>query len=119
MRRGDLSVMRCGIPPGAVIPLHSHSDPEVFYLLEGCVEVFIDDGVSSGWRTAKCGEVVTNPGGVKHALRNLSSTPVSSVLVSQTTLYRFFRELAQPIDPGTQPPRPGPEVRKNLLELCC
>ena len=28
---GNLSVMRAGIPPKAVVPLHSHADPEIFY----------------------------------------------------------------------------------------
>lgn len=113
----DLSVMRCGIPGGAVIPLHSHSDPEVFYLLEGRVDVFQDAGTASGWRTAGAGEVVTIAGGVRHALRNVTSTETVAVLVSQTRLYRFFRELGQPIDPGTLPPRPNPEVMTTLLEL--
>ena len=45
--RGNLSVMIGGIPARAVIPLHSHSDPEVFYVLEGSMEVFQDDGISS------------------------------------------------------------------------
>ena len=43
--RGNLSVMIGGIPARAVIPLHSHSDPEVFYVLEGSMEVFQDDGI--------------------------------------------------------------------------
>ena len=43
--RGNLSVIIGGIPARAVIPLHSHSDPEVFYVLEGSMEVFQDDGI--------------------------------------------------------------------------
>lgn len=66
---GNLSVMRGGIPPRAVIPLHSHADAEIFYLTEGTMEVFQDDGTSSGWQTANPGDVVTIAGGVKHAIR--------------------------------------------------
>src|SRR5271170_7758837 len=36
-------------PAGAVIPLHSHADPEVFYILGGSMKVFQDDGESLGW----------------------------------------------------------------------
>ena len=46
---GGLSVMRAGLPPRAVIPLHSHNDAEIFYVLEGAMEVYQDDGISSGW----------------------------------------------------------------------
>jgi quercetin dioxygenase-like cupin family protein len=113
----DLSVMRCGVPGGAVIPLHSHSDPEVFYLLDGNVDVFQYHEASSGWPPVSRGEVVTIASGVRHALRNLNSTPAISVLISQARLYHFFRELAQPINPGDQPPRPSPEVMKTLLAL--
>lgn len=115
--RGNLSVMIGGIPARAVIPLHSHSDPEVFYVLEGSMEVFQDDGISSGWQTATLGEVVTIAGGVKHALRNSGATAVSTVLASQEQLYRFFRELAEPLEPGASPPTPTPEVMQRLFEV--
>jgi quercetin dioxygenase-like cupin family protein len=110
----NLSVMRAGIPPRAVIPLHSHAAPEIFYVTEGTMEVFQDDGTSSGWQTAKPGEVVTIAGGVKHALRNPGSNPVMTVLVSEDQLYRFFRELAEPLEPGAPSPVPTPEVMQRL-----
>jgi quercetin dioxygenase-like cupin family protein len=114
---GSLSVMRGGIPPKAVIPLHSHNDPVIFYVLEGTMEVYQDDGISSGWKTAGAGEVVTIAGGVKHALRNLGSTMVIAVLVSEQQLYHFFRELAEPLDPNAVPAAPKPEVMQRLFEV--
>lgn len=111
----DLSVMRGGVPAGAVVPLHSHSDPEIFYVTEGSMEVFQDDGRSSGWQTATVGDVVTIAGGVKHALRNPGSSVVMTVLVSLGQLYRFFRELAEPLDAGAAPPAPSPEVMQKLF----
>jgi len=114
---GNLSVMRGGIPPRAVIPLHSHPDAEIFYVTEGTMEVFQDDGISSGWQTVNTGEVVTIAGGVKHALRNPGSTLVMTVLVSEGQLYRFFRELAEPLDPDAPPPVPKPEVMQRLFEV--
>jgi len=113
---GGLGVMRGGIPPSAVIPLHSHKDPEIFYILEGRMEVYQDDGISSGWQTVGAGEVVTVAGGVKHALRNLGSTMVMAVLVSEQQLYHFFRELAEPLDPDAVPAAPKPELMQRLFE---
>ena len=114
---GDLSVMRAGLPTRAVIPLHSHNDAEIFYVLEGAMDVYQDDGISSGWQTASAGEVVTIAGGVKHALRNPNSTLVRMVSVSQRQLYCFFRELAEPLDPNAVPAAPKPEVMQRLFKL--
>jgi hypothetical protein len=109
--------MRAGLPPRAVIPLHSHNDAEIFYVLEGTMDVYQDDGISSGWQTARAGEVVTIAGGVKHALRNPDSTLVRMVSVGERQLYRFFRELAEPLDPNAVPAAPKPEAMQKLFEV--
>jgi hypothetical protein len=109
--------MRGGIPPRAVIPLHSHADAEIFYVTDGTMEVFQDDGISSGWQTVDTSEVVSIAGGVKHAIRNSGSKLVMTVLVSEGQLYRFFRELAELLDPGTAPPVPKPEVMRKLFKV--
>jgi quercetin dioxygenase-like cupin family protein len=114
---GGLSVMRAGLPPRAVIPLHSHNDAEIFYVLEGAMEVYQDDGISSGWQTASAGEVVTIAGGVRHALRNPDLTLVRMVSVSERQLYCFFRELAEPLDPNAPPSAPTPEAMRKLFEV--
>lgn len=114
---GSLSIMRAGLQPRAVIPLHSHNDAEIFYVLEGAMEVYQDDGISSGWQTVNSGEVVTIAGGVKHALRNPGSTLVMTGLVSEGQLYRFFRELAEPRDPNASASAPTPEVMQRLFAV--
>ncbi len=81
------------------------------------MDVFQDDGECSGWKTASAGDVVTIAGGVKHAIRNPSSTPVTTVLVSEKQLYQFFRELAEPLEPNAPPPVPSPEVMQQLFEV--
>jgi quercetin dioxygenase-like cupin family protein len=96
----QISVMRGTVPSGVVIPLHSHADPEVFYVLNGSLEVFHAEGPSEGWKTVTAGEVVSIPGSVRHALRNTSSSPITSITVSKQELYSFFRELARPFDPN-------------------
>ena len=60
---GDaISLFRCTVPVGVVIPLHSHPDPELLYILEGSLEIFRPNEGSSGWRTVGVGDVVAIPG---------------------------------------------------------
>jgi hypothetical protein len=40
-----------------------------------------------------------------------------AVLVSGRELYRFFRELAEPLDPFAPPQAPNPEVLQRLFEV--
>jgi quercetin dioxygenase-like cupin family protein len=97
--------MRGTLPPGVVIPLHSHADAEIFYVLSGSLEVF----QSEGWQTVNAGEVVSIRGNAKHALRNTSPSLVTSLTVSKQELYNFFRELARPFDPNSPLTPPSPE----------
>jgi quercetin dioxygenase-like cupin family protein len=109
----QISLMRGTVPPGVVIPLHSHADSEIFYVLNGSLEVF----QSEGWRTVTAGQVVSIPGNVRHALRNTSPSPTTLITVSKQELYNFFRELARPIDPNSPPAPPTPEEMQRLFSL--
>src|ERR1700736_4813131 len=71
----QIGVMRGTIPSRVVIPLHSHADPEIFYVLNGSLEVFQAEGPSAGWQTVNAPEVVSIPGNVRHAVRNTSPSP--------------------------------------------
>ena len=113
----QIGVMRGTVPSGVVIPLHSHADPEIFYVLNGSLEVFQAEGPSAGWQTVNAGEVVSIPGNVRHALRNTSPSPLTSIIVSKRELYSFFRELARPFDPNRPPAPPTPEEMQELFEL--
>lgn len=113
----QISVMRGTVPPGVAIPLHSHADPEIFYVLDGSLEVFQAEGPSAGWQTVHSGEVVSIPGNVRHALRNTSLSPITSITVSKQELYSFFRELAQPFDPNKRPVPPSPEAMQQLFQV--
>jgi quercetin dioxygenase-like cupin family protein len=74
---GAFAIMRATVPFGIGIPLHSHADPEVFFVLEGLMEVLQYDGSSSRWLSASPGDVICIPGHVKHAIRNSSSGPAT------------------------------------------
>jgi quercetin dioxygenase-like cupin family protein len=113
----QISVMRGTVPSGVVIPLHSHADPEIFYVLNGSLEVFQAEGPSEGWQTINAGEVVSIPGNVRHALRNTSPSPMTSITVSKQELYSFFRELARPFDPNRPPAPPSPEEIQQLISV--
>jgi hypothetical protein len=63
------------------------------------------------------GEVVSIPGNVRHALRNTSSSPMTSITVSKQELYNFFRELARPFDPNGPPAPPTPDEMQQLFSV--
>jgi quercetin dioxygenase-like cupin family protein len=50
----QISVMRGTIPSGVVIPLHSHADPEIFYVLNSSLVVSQAEGPSEGWQNSEC-----------------------------------------------------------------
>jgi quercetin dioxygenase-like cupin family protein len=56
------------VAPGGTIPLHSHADPEVFYMLEGTLEFLQYDGDAYRWPAVKSGEVICVPSHAKHAI---------------------------------------------------
>jgi len=97
-----------------VVPLHSHEEPEIFYVLEGRLEVYQEDGAQRGWSTTGVGKIIAVPGNVKHALRNTSSSPATTVMITLDQLYGFFREVAKPAS-SQQPAPPSPEEMQPLF----
>jgi quercetin dioxygenase-like cupin family protein len=115
--KDSICFIRGMMPPGIVVPLHRHEEPELMYVLEGSLEVYRSDGPSGGWMAARTGDIVVIPSNVKHALRNGSSVPTTLALVTKSELYAFFRELAKPFDPDQRPESPTPEAMQELFEL--
>jgi quercetin dioxygenase-like cupin family protein len=112
---GAFGIIEGVIEPGVIVPLHSHADPEVFFVLEGRLEFLRHDGASGRWMTAGAGEVVSIPSGVKHALRNTSSsTPVKALLTTTPNIYGFFHELSRPSQSNG---RPTEEEMQRLFKL--
>jgi quercetin dioxygenase-like cupin family protein len=58
------------VPPGAQLALHRHAPQEVYYLVAGQAEVFVD----GAWRPARPGDVAYFPGGSVHGARNRGAT---------------------------------------------
>ena len=114
---GAFAVMRAMVPPGIAIPLHSHADPEVLFVLDGMLQFLRYDADSFQWLAAGPGDVVSIPGHVKHALRNSSPTLATVLLATTPNIYNFFRELGKPFE-ADQPARPpAPEDMQRLLAL--
>jgi quercetin dioxygenase-like cupin family protein len=111
----EISLIRGTVPPGAAVPLHSHRDVELFYVLEGTLEVFQSSNGSPRWTTIGAGDTVTIPGNTKHALRNSSPFPTTMVVVTTAKLYEFFHEVTKPFDPGRSATPPTPKEIQELL----
>jgi quercetin dioxygenase-like cupin family protein len=94
----EICLIRGTMPPGVVVPLHSHADVEIFYVLEGSLEGFQDRNGIPRWTTVGVGDVVTIPGDTKHAWRNSSSLPATVIIVTTSKMYEFLNEITQPFD---------------------
>jgi uncharacterized RmlC-like cupin family protein len=110
-------LMRGTIPPGMVIPLHAHADPETFIVISGEVEGLVVDGDNAIWASIGGGDVFHVPGGAKHAWRNPTQTPVVMFIVSTSKMARFFQELGVPVRPGETPNPPSPEELRRFQDV--
>ena len=109
-----VALLHAELPPGTTIPLHSHADSETFYLLSGSLEVYKD---KAGWKTFEAGQAIAVSGGVKHALRNVSNESTFAIGVTGEELYKFFVELAMPLDRASPPAQPTPEQLQKLFAV--
>ncbi len=116
LRGSAQCIMEGTLPGGIVVPLHTHPDPESFYLLEGEMELYLEDGSTSGWRTVRTGELAVIPGSAKHAWRNNSQVPCRALMVTGPFVYGFFRDIGRPVD-GTHPAQaPDATVMAKVVE---
>ena len=58
----EICLIRGTVPPGTAVPLHSHPDVEIFYVVEGSAECFQLTNGTSRWTTVDAGDVVTGGG---------------------------------------------------------
>ncbi len=114
---GAFGIMRAVVPPSIAIPLHSHADPEVFFVLEGGLDVLQYDRGAARWLTAGAGDVICVPGSARHAIRNSSPSPTTILLATTPNIYEFFRELGKPYNPDEPPGPPTEEDMRRLLVL--
>jgi quercetin dioxygenase-like cupin family protein len=96
----EFSVMRGMIPPGAVVPIHSHDSPETFLVLSGTKQAL----VRGEWIDVHEGDYVQIGSGEAHALRNVSSEPVIELIITNARLGDWFAEAGRPAHGDTWPP---------------
>jgi quercetin dioxygenase-like cupin family protein len=104
-----------GLPGSGPPPHIHHSVDEVYYLLEGELEVL------DGKRTfsAKAGSVFHIPRGTLHAWRNATTELARTLLLIVPAGFEgFFEEAGVPAtDLSSPPPPPTPEELQRMVEL--
>ena len=112
----DTVLFRTHMAAGQVVPLHSHLDPECFYVLSGRIEVFVVDDMPR-WQAVETGRSMLVADGVKHAVRNTADQPADLILATNNRLARFFREAGRIAAPGTARLPPVPDDIQRLVRV--
>ena len=116
-QNGDaLFLFEMRMPPGNGVPPHTEHNHELFYVLEGQLEVTADGKPY----TLGPGDFLGIRPGVLHALKNAGSEWVRALTwVSPGSQHvRFFETLGQPIDDPRKPPQPdGPPDLAELITV--
>jgi quercetin dioxygenase-like cupin family protein len=86
----DYCLMRCTLPKGTVVPMHSHADRETFYVISGKLDAFREDH----WETLEPGTIFDVQGGTKHAWRNSSKRDALVICVTTPTMARFLQAIS-------------------------
>ncbi|WP_181708768.1 cupin domain-containing protein [Chthonobacter rhizosphaerae] len=100
----DLTVLEVEVPPGAGTPPHRHSSPEIFRILSGEVTFGLFEDGPPRQVQAGPGTVVTVPSGVAHNYTNSGDSQASMVVVLETSMEAFFRDLGRSETPPAGPP---------------
>jgi quercetin dioxygenase-like cupin family protein len=113
----EYCVMRGTIPPGVVVPLHSHPDPESFFVLSGSAQTLLERNNRLEWVDVKAGDFIHIAGGAKHAHRNVSNEPVVELITTTPTLGRFFEELGKPRTAGGPTAEPTSDDFQKFVRI--
>jgi quercetin dioxygenase-like cupin family protein len=95
----DYCLIRCTLPAGAVVPMHSHADRETFYVLSGRLEALRGDR----WEQLEAGDVFDVRDGTRHAWRNSSQAAAAVICVTTTKMARFLQDISIPADDALPP----------------
>jgi len=110
-------VIKGTIPSGMTVPLHSHPDPESFYIVSGAEQILVPLRDRLEWLDVRAGDFVHIPGGAKHAHRNTSSQPVVELVTTSATLGRFFEEAGRPMEDDVVVSAPSPADVERLQRV--
>jgi quercetin dioxygenase-like cupin family protein len=115
---GRFGLLEIVFPRGASPPLHSHSQDETFYVLEGELTAWLVDldDVGSDWVEANAvachpGDVLFAPAGTPHSFRVESETARVLAVSTPAGIEEFARALSEPARwPWLPAPAGGPRV---------
>jgi quercetin dioxygenase-like cupin family protein len=110
-----LCVLRGVVPAGGVVAMHSHADPEDFYILAGTEEVLTQRPGGLEWAHVHAGDYVHVAPGTMHAHRNLSAQPAVDLIITTAKIGRFLKEIGRPVT-GAPQSLPEPERLAQLVE---
>jgi len=111
---GRFALWKTTTPPGNPGPpphIH-HNEDEVFYLLEGELELMVEGRAS----VVGAGTFVNIPKNTLHTFRNAGTTPARFLgLVVPAGFEGFFEEIGEPVtDTSSSPPAGPPDVEKIM-----
>jgi quercetin dioxygenase-like cupin family protein len=108
-------LLRGTIPPGVVVPLHSHDDFETFIPLTNALEAYSERDGGFAWLRLTPGDIFHVPGGARHAFRNPFAAPAVMLIATTPNIARFFREVAAPF--AGRPDTPADEIIPHFLAV--
>jgi quercetin dioxygenase-like cupin family protein len=114
--QNDTVLFRTRMAPGKHVPLHSHIDPECFYVLEGQIEVFLVDDAST-WHVVEAGRSLLIADGIKHAVRNLTENAADLVLATNNRIAKFLGEAGRSVAPNALFEPPSPDEIQHMLRV--
>ncbi len=98
-------------PGGMATPLHSQpDDDETFYVLEGDLTFYLEDGQPL---SASTGSFVHVPAGTPHAYQ-VDSETARLLNITTPRHERFFRAAGEPAQARTLPPQAPPDMDKVM-----
>ncbi len=111
--RGTFALWETTTPPGNPGPpphIH-HNEDEVFYLLEGELELMVEGRAS----VVGAGTFVNIPQGTLHTFRNAGTTTARFLgMVAPSGFEGFFEEVGESARDGASPPAGPPDVEKIM-----
>lgn len=86
-------------------------------MISGSVEGLVYRSESFEWVRLHAGDVFHVPPHAKHAWRNSGQTGAEMVLISTSTMGRFFQELGKPLRLGVPPAPPTRDELTRFMRL--
>jgi len=107
------------IPPGVVVPIHSHDEPETFIPISGRIlGLAYRSDEDFDWVTIEAGKAFHVPPGAKHGFRNPGQESAVMYIVSTGRIGRFFREVGErKTARDTRSHAPSPEATQRFLAV--